>query len=320
MSLEAPAAPRRTAAFSHEAFLYKGTDQFTDAMASFLGEGIAAGEPALAVIDRSKIKALRRALGRDAEAVTFEDTRAVGGNPARIIPVWQAFVDRFDHGRRMRGIGEPVWPGRTAAELLECHQHEVLLNLAFERVPMRLVCPYDAEGLAGSVLDEAMCTHPFLLSGDRADDSPGYRSTKPRHALEGSLPEPEGPVLTFAIGTTLLAEMRRFVSDHATANGLRPSRTVDVTLAVNELATNSLVHGFGVPTLRCWTNGPTLVYEVSDYGSIAEPLVGRRIPSTSAKDGRGLWLVNHLCDLVQLRSSATGTIVRVHMRRDGIPG
>jgi hypothetical protein len=27
-----------------------------------------------------------------------------------------------------------------------------------------------------------------------------------------------------------------------------------------------------------------------------------------------MWLVNHLCDLVQVRSSPDGTTVRVHMR------
>jgi len=31
--------------------------------------------------------------------------------------------------------------------------------------------------------------------------------------------------------------------------------------------------------------------------------------------GRGLWLVNNLCDLVQIRSSASGTVVRLHLQR-----
>ena len=30
--------------------------------------------------------------------------------------------------------------------------------------------------------------------------------------------------------------------------------------------------------------------------------------------GRGLWLVHELCDLVQLRSSPAGTVVRMHMQ------
>ena len=31
--------------------------------------------------------------------------------------------------------------------------------------------------------------------------------------------------------------------------------------------------------------------------------------------GRGVWLANQLCDLVQIRSGAAGTVVRLHARR-----
>jgi hypothetical protein len=30
--------------------------------------------------------------------------------------------------------------------------------------------------------------------------------------------------------------------------------------------------------------------------------------------GRGLWVVNQVCDLVQIRSSNAGNVVRLHMR------
>jgi len=33
------------------------------------------------------------------------------------------------------------------------------------------------------------------------------------------------------------------------------------------------------------------------------------------ESGRGLWIVNQLCDLFQLRSSPAGTVARLHMRR-----
>jgi hypothetical protein len=42
-------------------------------------------------------------------------------------------------------------------------------------------------------------------------------------------------------------------------------------------------------------------------------LVGRPPPAASPPNARGLWLVHHLCDLVQLRSSAAGTVVRLHV-------
>jgi len=41
-------------------------------------------------------------------------------------------------------------------------------------------------------------------------------------------------------------------------------------------------------------------------------LAGRVRPSVAQPNGRGLWLVNQLCDLVQLRTLADGTVVRVH--------
>jgi anti-sigma regulatory factor (Ser/Thr protein kinase) len=54
--------------------------------------------------------------------------------------------------------------------------------------------------------------------------------------------------------------------------------------------------------------------EVRDRGRIVEPLVGRLPPPLDRHGGRGLWLVNHLCDLVQIRSTEAGSVVRVHMR------
>jgi hypothetical protein len=36
-------------------------------------------------------------------------------------------------------------------------------------------------------------------------------------------------------------------------------------------------------------------------------------PEPGELDGRGLWLANQLCDLVQIRSGAGGTRVRLQM-------
>jgi hypothetical protein len=41
-------------------------------------------------------------------------------------------------------------------------------------------------------------------------------------------------------------------------------------------------------------------------------LAGRHQPGDEAAKGRGLWMVNQLCDLVQLRSGRQGTQVRIH--------
>jgi hypothetical protein len=56
-----------------------------------------------------------------------------------------------------------------------------------------------------------------------------------------------------------------------------------------------------------------VICEIRDKGTITDPLVGRLAPGTSPESSRGLWVVNQLCDLVQVRSSAGGTTVRMHM-------
>lgn len=79
----------------------------------------------------------------------------LGRNPARIIPAWQRFVDGAG-GRPVRGIGEPIWPGRRAEELLECRLHGALLNVAVDPgLPFWLRCPYDTRQLSPGVVEEA---------------------------------------------------------------------------------------------------------------------------------------------------------------------
>src|SRR3712207_5794849 len=94
--------------FSHEALLYAGERDFVRRTAAFAREGAAAGEPVLVMVGGEKIDALRAELGDDVEGVRFADMREVGANPARIIPAWRDFAAEHA-GRRLRGVGEPVW-------------------------------------------------------------------------------------------------------------------------------------------------------------------------------------------------------------------
>jgi anti-sigma regulatory factor (Ser/Thr protein kinase) len=88
-----------------------------------------------------------------------------------------------------------------------------------------------------------------------------------------------------------------------------------MVLVVNEVTTNSVRHGGGTGTLRIWEEGASLICEVRDRGQILDPLIGRRKPPADRGSGLGLWLANQLCDLVQIRSFPTGSVVRLHIRR-----
>ncbi|MDX6532539.1 MAG: hypothetical protein QOF68_283, partial [Gaiellales bacterium] len=44
-----------------------------------------------------------------------------------------------------------------------------------------------------------------------------------------------------------------------------------------------------------------------------DPLAGHLPPSPMAPDGWGLWLSRQICDLVDVRSNESGTVVRLHV-------
>ena len=74
-------------------------------------------------------------------------------------------------------------------------------------------------------------------------------------------------------------------------------------LAVNEVLSNSLQHAGEGGTLRLWHDADGLVCEVRDRGHISQPLIGREEPGIGQIGGHGMWLVNLVCDLVQVRST-----------------
>jgi anti-sigma regulatory factor (Ser/Thr protein kinase) len=305
--------------FEHEAFLYEGAAGFLQGTMPFIQDGLNADEPVLVVVDADKIGALRSVLGTDARRVSFRDMAEVGRNPARIIPAWREFVDQRAGEGSVRGIGEPVWAARSPEELNECRRHEALLNVAFAGgTPWRLLCPYDTSTLGPDVIAEAGHSHPFLSDGRARQESAGYLGDGWTGG-GGDLPEAPGDAVSVDFEAGPLDALRGFVADHARA-ALGPDELADLLLAVSEVAANSVVHGGGCGSLRLWGSGNGVVCEIRDRGWIREPLVGRVLPALEGDRGRGLWMVNQLCDLMELRSAPTGTVIRLHAHRRGVSG
>jgi anti-sigma regulatory factor (Ser/Thr protein kinase) len=279
-----------------------------------------------------RIDDLRGCLGDDHHLVEFADMEAVGSNPARIIPAWRDFVDRPVHrGRRLRGIGEPFGPVREAAALDECHHHKALLNVAFGSAdPLWLVCPYDTATIAPTDIDRAEHNHPLIRHGDAPRDGTGSPShdfvdvieTISRRVLAAPLAAPSAgtTVRSRAFDASSLHELRSFASTVAEASGFEPKEQASVALAVGEVAANSIRHGGGTGSLRIWTDRGSLLCEVNDHGVVTDVLVGRRRPHNDVVGGRGLWIVNQVCELVQIRSDPSGTTVRLTITPGLIPG
>ncbi len=301
--------------------LYAGDDGFVEGTLGLVSRALERGAGTLVAVGARRASALAEALGDEAERVCFIDMPELGRNPARIIPVWRDFVREQAGGDGgALGIGEPVWPGRSPAELGECERHEALLNLAFDDGPRwHLLCPYDLDGLDDRVLEAAQHTHPLLArdGASRGNDEYARGEERP-HPFLGTLPAPPGSVAEVAFSSGNLARVREFVAEFSMRAGLGVQDTEQLVLAVDELASNSIRYGGDAGVLRCWCEQELVLCEVEDGGRIEDPLVGRTRPEPEARGGRGVWLVNQLCDLVQIRSGRTGSVVRVHKRLRGV--
>ncbi|MCW2528561.1 MAG: hypothetical protein JWM76_3421 [Pseudonocardiales bacterium] len=315
---KATAAPARlvqagspSTGYRHEATFYRGEEGFLGDCVPFLQEGLRIGQPTLVAVSAPKIARLKEMLPGDSDQLHFVDMAELGRNPARMIAAWHRFV--ADHRPlSLRGIGEPIWPGRRPAQIAECQLHEALLNVAIEPdVPLTLRCPYDIDALPASVIDAARRSHRTVVEDSEPRSSETYvddghlelfaqlLAVAPLSAAE----------LRFDHGSE--SGVRDFVSGQGQAAGLDRDRIDDLALAVYELATNSVRHGGGFGTVRAWRSAEGLLCEVADAGFISDPLIGRIPPSPTAPGGRGVWIANQLCDLVQVRSTARGSSIRI---------
>jgi anti-sigma regulatory factor (Ser/Thr protein kinase) len=304
--------------FHHCALLYRTEDQYLRGVVGFIEQGLRAREPVVVAVPAEKLELVRDSLEGRHRAVQLVDMSTLGRNPARLIPSYTQLLKGFA-GRHVWFVGEPVWPGRTQAEIEEAILHEALSNRAFRGQALSGLCPYDTERLHPAVIAGVRATHPFLADG--TSNTPNHRYAAARtwqEFLTPLDPPPTGAAsLAFAAGE--LPRVRALVDRHACDVGLDPDRRSDLVLAVNEVATNSIVHGGGKGKLFAWHANGRVVFEIHDAGEMRDPLLGRLLPEPGQAGGRGLWLTNQLCELVQLRTGDNGTNVRLQMTLDPTP-
>ena len=180
---------------------------------------------------------------------------------------------------------------------------------------MPILCPYDSDALEDHVLEDAERTHPTILERGLRRESRCYKGWEDGLAAGSrQLPDfgkPQGE-LEFERGD--LSLVRSVVRRQTERTTLSPTRAHGLLLAANEAASNSIAHA--KPSggrLRVWQIGEGVVCEVSDTGRIADPLAGRARPAADAEAGRGMWLMNQMCDLIETREDEHGTITRLHV-------
>jgi anti-sigma regulatory factor (Ser/Thr protein kinase) len=221
-----------------------------------------------------------------------------------------------DHaGQAVSSVGEPIWPGRSEAEIAEATRHEALLNSAFAGAPVQALCPYHVGTLADAVVADVYRAHPVVQMDGHRQASPGFADPAQMWRSLSHLPTAPPRVRTLEFDRSGLPAVRKAVRAEAEAAGLDAERGDNLAVATSEVASNSIRHGGGSGVLRTWLGPDGVVCEVHDRGEITDPLAGMRRPDLAAEGGWGLWLANQLCDLIQLHTGPGGTMVRLRMTR-----
>ena len=278
----------------------------------FITDGLEAGEPVMVAVSALHTKWLRDAVDGQAD-VEFVDIEELGQNPAQIIPAWQQFLNtRSGRFRPVRGIGEPIWPGRRPEELVECQLHEAMLNIAIDpETPFWLICSYDAVTLSPAVVEEAHRSHPVIVDAASYHGSAHY--TGRAHVEEmfaAELSELVGQPIATVFTAHNVSRLYTYIKLELYVAGLPIEAAGDLAAATQHLALNSLQRGAAEVTVQMWSQPHALICEVVDDTVIDDVLLGQRVPVDD--EHAGLWRANQLCNLVQMRSSAAGTTVRVH--------
>ncbi|WP_229075511.1 ATP-binding protein [Actinoplanes sp. DH11] len=156
--------------------------------------------------------------------------------------------------------------------------------------------PFDGDSMTGS-------------SGDAAGSgSSGGAAVPGPFGDEGTSGPSGGDGMSYEAPDDLRA-VRVFVTERALALGMSEARIDLLTLAVSELTTNTLQHTTGGGHIRLFVDGGRLVCDVVDRG--AERPFGRAMPSAEAVGGRGLAIVERICDDVYTTTVPGGTLVRI---------
>lgn len=302
------------AGLAHQAFLYDGPDEFAEAMAPLVRDGLERGEKVLVAAKRASGEALLAELGKDSAGVELHDTLEWHPRPVHRLMAVQRTIAELRPGRRLLALGEPIWSGSEAMRR-EWARYESTINVALADAPLRFVCLYDRSELPDAILAHGRETHSEIVEGSVACPCATFE-------------DPATFVSGLDAGGAAMAGHDHydipFNGDHhafrgllaglALECGLDADRAEELVLAANEIVTNSVLHGEPPIAARCWIADGDFVCEVSDGGvGVPDPFAGWTLPPPGARGGWGLALARRICDALEVADRAQGSRVRLYV-------
>jgi anti-sigma regulatory factor (Ser/Thr protein kinase) len=300
----------RATGIRHDLLVYDADETFLVHVLSYLVAGLEAGESVSVIVSPSKQALLRRALGTEAEDVSFLDAAAVYARPEHAMAICDAALplagDALDPGVRLYGElpiirNETEWAGWIT--------YDSAVNHAFADRRATLMCGYDGRVVPAALIEQMRRTHRVVHDGawhvSRQYEEP--------EVVVRSLEAPFEPLLELrSLPLEGSSQLQERLGRELSAARVPVPRARDMLVAVREVLSNAERYGNGVRSLRIGTVDGTFVCEVTDAGTgLDDPLAGFVPPRPLGADPAGLWIARQLTSRLELRSAADGLTVRL---------
>ncbi|MGZ4740020.1 MAG: MEDS domain-containing protein [Ilumatobacteraceae bacterium] len=283
----------------HVVQFYEYDDELVASVATFLADGLRAGEAAIVVATPAHVEAFDTAitaLGIDVDAARVAGTLIsvdVDDALSRIlIDGWSdpaAFKTEIAglirraaaSGHQVRIYGEMVAQLWDAGHVAEAIELEALWNELGRHLAFSLYCAFRAHSVTDEDHAESFRHVCYLHSAVVGDSGTGPKAT-----LTAVVARAED-ARSFACETRSSGRARRFVADRLMAWG-RDAYVDDASIIVAELATNAVLHARSEFIVALSTHGDTVRVSVRDASS---RLPAMQHPTPDSISGRGLVLV-----------------------------
>ncbi|MFF7210602.1 ATP-binding protein [Streptomyces sp. NPDC008238] len=112
-----------------------------------------------------------------------------------------------------------------------------------------------------------------------------------------------------------LPRLRVLTEEFATWAGLPAARRGEFVLAVNEVASNAIVHGGGRGRLMLRRTDGEVQCRVADHGpGFDAAVIPELLPGLDSRPGRGLWLARLVTDRLTIGPGPVGAVVTLAIR------
>jgi len=296
-------------ALRHNALVYESTDEYLARAVPFLKAGIEAGEGAVVAHTKPGLAMMREALGPEAARVTFVDVSGAYTRPARTLAAYhEVYVEQLRKTPTLRAVAD-VQFGPDPNEWDLWTGYEAVFNRSFGHLPAWVLCSYDANGTPDPIIEGVWQTHPEVVAGDSWNSSDLYED--PDQLLRRITPAPDPLTGLRAIPFGRGAEdLREQLARELASDTLSEAQTLDLLLAVTEIANNAMQHGGGIQEVRVGRAGGRFVCEIVDRGDgFDDPAAGYLAPRAGI--GTGLWVARQLTWRIEFFHSPTGFTTRI---------